>query len=251
MLDFADAVAINKFERRGAEDALRDVRRQVTRNRERSPARPRSCRCSARSPPGSTTTASPPSTSTCGPRSGSRRACLPRWRRKVSTGMTALVPADRTRYLAEIAEAVRGYHAATAEQVEAVGAVDSIERVRTSRPRRRPRCRRRRGRAAVAVETRDLLGHYAGDAAEERGSRGSRSPAQRSSHRPAPLHRARRARAVPPQREPPGRFPFTAGAFPTKRDDEDPTRMFAGEGGRPRPTPASTTSPRASRPPAC
>ncbi|HJR24829.1 MAG TPA: methylmalonyl-CoA mutase family protein, partial [Acidimicrobiales bacterium] len=29
----------------------------------------------------------------------------------------------------------------------------------------------------------------------------------------------------------PGHFPFTAGVFPTKRDDEDPTRMFAGEGG--------------------
>ena len=34
MLDFADAVVINKFERRGAEDALRDVRRQLARNRE-------------------------------------------------------------------------------------------------------------------------------------------------------------------------------------------------------------------------
>ena len=34
MLDFADVVAINKFERRGAEDARRDVRRQLVRNRE-------------------------------------------------------------------------------------------------------------------------------------------------------------------------------------------------------------------------
>src|SRR5690606_17114033 len=34
MLDFADVVAINKFERRGAEDALRDVRRQYQRNHE-------------------------------------------------------------------------------------------------------------------------------------------------------------------------------------------------------------------------
>src|SRR5690606_2665559 len=34
MLDFADAVAINKFDRRGAVDALRDVRRQLQRNRE-------------------------------------------------------------------------------------------------------------------------------------------------------------------------------------------------------------------------
>eukprot|EP01032_Pedospumella_encystans_P003459 gene3459-4090_t len=34
MLDFADVVAINKFERRGAKDALRDVGRQLVRNRE-------------------------------------------------------------------------------------------------------------------------------------------------------------------------------------------------------------------------
>ena len=34
MLDFADFVAINKFDRTGAEDALRDVRKQVQRNRE-------------------------------------------------------------------------------------------------------------------------------------------------------------------------------------------------------------------------
>ncbi|MDX1497547.1 MAG: cobalamin-dependent protein, partial [Salinisphaeraceae bacterium] len=34
MLDFADVVAINKFDRRGAEDALRDVRKQMQRNRQ-------------------------------------------------------------------------------------------------------------------------------------------------------------------------------------------------------------------------
>ena len=40
MLDFADVVAINKFERRGAADALRDVSRQLIRNREAFGARP-------------------------------------------------------------------------------------------------------------------------------------------------------------------------------------------------------------------
>ena len=34
MLDFADFVAINKFDRKGAQDALRDVRKQYQRNRE-------------------------------------------------------------------------------------------------------------------------------------------------------------------------------------------------------------------------
>ena len=40
MLDFADVVAINKFERRGAEDAMRDVGRQLVRNREAFGKRP-------------------------------------------------------------------------------------------------------------------------------------------------------------------------------------------------------------------
>src|SRR5882672_1317681 len=40
MLDFAEAVVINKFDRRGADDALRDVRRQMVRNREAFHAKP-------------------------------------------------------------------------------------------------------------------------------------------------------------------------------------------------------------------
>ena len=56
MLDLADVVAINKFDRRGADDALRQVRRQWARDHP-APARHRGpSRCSAPSPPGSTTT---------------------------------------------------------------------------------------------------------------------------------------------------------------------------------------------------
>ena len=58
MLDFADFVAINKFDRKGAADALRDVSKQVQRNKRslRQDARTR-CRSSARRPRASTTTA--------------------------------------------------------------------------------------------------------------------------------------------------------------------------------------------------
>jgi methylmalonyl-CoA mutase len=59
MLDFADFVAINKFDRKGAEDALRDVRKQVQRNREAVHRAPTRCRCSAPWRRASTTTASP------------------------------------------------------------------------------------------------------------------------------------------------------------------------------------------------
>ena len=54
MLDFADFVAINKFDRRGAQDALRDVRKQMQRNRSAFRSPPKPCRCSAPSPRDST-----------------------------------------------------------------------------------------------------------------------------------------------------------------------------------------------------
>jgi isobutyryl-CoA mutase len=54
MLDFADLIVLNKFEKRGAEDALRDVRKQVARNRKLFQLPPSSCRCSRPSPASST-----------------------------------------------------------------------------------------------------------------------------------------------------------------------------------------------------
>ena len=59
MLDFADIVVLNKFEKRGAEDALRDVRKQWRRNRDAfDSCRTTSCRCFRPSPASSTTPAS-------------------------------------------------------------------------------------------------------------------------------------------------------------------------------------------------
>src|SRR5690349_1218293 len=91
MLDFADFVAINKFDRKGAEDALRDVRKQVQRNRKAFDRSPEEM-------PVYGTIAS----------------------RFNDDGVTALyqgiLPPARSRYLAEIADALRGYHAKAAEQ---------------------------------------------------------------------------------------------------------------------------------------
>jgi methylmalonyl-CoA mutase len=50
MLDYADFVVINKFDRRGAEDALRDVRKQCRETTRHFEAGPRRCRCTARLP---------------------------------------------------------------------------------------------------------------------------------------------------------------------------------------------------------
>ena len=88
MLDFADFVAINKFDRKGAEDALRDVRKQCQRNRGHVPAGAgRPCRSSAPWPPASTTTASPRST----------RRCCRAWQELGPDGASPAAPAGRRR----------------------------------------------------------------------------------------------------------------------------------------------------------
>ena len=121
MLDFADFVAINKFDRKGAEDALRDVRKQVQRNRQAVLA-------AADEMPVFGTTAAHfkddgvtalyqailPVLNAKGLKSSPGR--LPALATRQSTGRSVIVPAARVRYLAEIAEAVRGYHRRADEQ---------------------------------------------------------------------------------------------------------------------------------------
>src|SRR5204863_278369 len=121
MLDFADFVAINKYDRKGAEDALRDVRKQVQRNREafREPpdAMPVFGTIAARFNDDGVTAlyhALADALSAKGLKLGERR--LPRAAGKVSSNVHVIIPAKRQRYLAEIAESVRGYHETVREQ---------------------------------------------------------------------------------------------------------------------------------------
>jgi methylmalonyl-CoA mutase len=121
MLDFADFVAINKFDRKGAEDALRDVRKQYQRNRElfntNTDEMPVFGTMAARFNDDGVTAlfqAIAPALAAKGLKLGKPR--LPLVAVKASSRGRAIVPAERTRYLAEIAEAVRGYHKHTLEQ---------------------------------------------------------------------------------------------------------------------------------------
>src|SRR3954468_18050573 len=116
MLDFADFVAINKFDRKGAEDALRDVRKQVQRNREAfsTPVQdmPVFGTIAARfNHDGVTALYHAVST-----RLGFKGGKLPRPKGKTSSTVQVVIPAQRQRYLAEIAECVRGYHDFSAKQ---------------------------------------------------------------------------------------------------------------------------------------
>jgi methylmalonyl-CoA mutase len=246
MLDVADAIAINKFERRGSEDALREVRRQVLRNREAFGTAledlPVFGTSAARFNDDGVTALYQHlrgELAAAGMKAG--EGVLTPVATKVSTGLTDLVPSQRERYLAEVATAVRDYHAATARQVDAVRTVDRLEAVRgelAAAGEAVDGVERLLGSASAAVApdaaavlerylTVDVPTHAGADRPVTTSLSGTVVPRvalPRTSER-GELLRFLRSENLP------GRFPFTGGVFPTKRDDEDPTRMFAGEGG--------------------
>jgi isobutyryl-CoA mutase len=256
MLDFADAVAINKFERRGAEDARRDVARQLVRNRQAFGA-------SWEDMPVFGTSAARFADDgvthlyhclfdllvakglSAGP------GVLARLEGMEPTGLTTIVPPARGRYLAEIAETVRGYHATTAQQS---GVARRVQHLRTAatmlaaegsdatpvevllaaqeaelRPEVAalletwPTVREQYAADELIVTIRDRELHTDLWRTTLSGSRFPRVALPRTDDA-GDLVRYLREENVP------GSYPFTAGVFPFKREGEAPARMFAGEG---------------------
>ena len=115
MLDFADIVAINKFDRKGANDAYRDVCKQVQRNREAfaqsADQMPVFGTIASRFNDDGTTALYQEVLSTLKD-AGLEvdDSHLPQVDTRQSTAKTVIVPAERVRYLAEIASCVRDYH---------------------------------------------------------------------------------------------------------------------------------------------
>ena len=183
MLDFADAVAINKFERRGAADALRDVGRQLVRNREAFGSRPEDMPVFGTSAAtfnddGVTALYQHLRDLLTERGLGVGEGTLDRVDVRQSTRLSQVVPPTRVRYLAEIAETVRGYHEETERLAEAASRVqrlrlvrDELARVGSADRRRRLAAGGRRARPAgrrtppargVAVGRRVLLRRGAG-----------------------------------------------------------------------------------------
>src|SRR5688572_2594838 len=107
MVDFAGFVAINKFDRRGAADGRREVRKQVQRNREAFRTSPEEMpvfgTVAARFNDDGVTALYHAVAEKLGFQTGR----LPKPASKVSSAVHVVVPAKRSRYLAEIAETVR------------------------------------------------------------------------------------------------------------------------------------------------
>ncbi|MEU8400267.1 fused isobutyryl-CoA mutase/GTPase IcmF [Nonomuraea sp. NPDC048892] len=247
MLDFAEAVVINKYERRGAEDALRDVRRQLVRNREAFGVSPEDMpvfgTIAARFNDAGVTALYhhlKPLLPT-----GASPGLLAPVQGRTSQASAAIVPPARVRYLADIAETVRGYHAETLAQAEVARRRQQLAAVRDLLSEAGAR-EIGRVEGELAEESRALLDGW--PAVKERYSADELVVKVRDRELHTPLWREtlsgnRIPRVALPRytdhgdllrflrsENLPGMFPFTAGVFPFKRDDEDPTRMFAGEG---------------------
>jgi methylmalonyl-CoA mutase len=276
MLDFADLVALNKFEKRGAEDALRDVRKQWRRNRvefkapdDQVPVFPTIA--SRFNDPGVNRLFAALCTRLEAKSGGEARWSL---RDAGPTDLVerhALVPPQRSRYLAEISANGRRAREDVDHRAEAASRAQSLlQALRTLEDAQAPDPLERYAAAALADDAADpsvirLRAAY-NDALEAVGNEGvallQRWPALAKSATDEQYVYTVRGReirgdnyvetlshnkvpklAVPKFRDwgeqlrflmaenLPGHFPYTAGVYPYRREEEDPTRMFAGEGG--------------------
>jgi methylmalonyl-CoA mutase len=261
MLDFAEAVAINKFERRGADDALRDVRRQLQRNHESfgTPLEdlPVFGTIAARFNDDGVTALYQHLRGLLDEHGlATGGGALEPVDTRVPTGIAAIVPPARSRYLADVAETVRAYHRRTDEQVAAARRRQALRTTREllAADRAATTAAAEVGalledaEQALDAESHALLDDwpatveaYSGDehlaTVRDREIRTAVTDVSLSgTHVPRvalPRHQADDEGTLLRwlrNENLPGRFPFTGGVFAFKRVGEDPTRMFAGEG---------------------
>jgi methylmalonyl-CoA mutase len=256
MLDLAELVILNKADRRGAKDALRDARKQWRRNRQK-PDLP------DKETPVVATIASQwndPGTNEAYERlrvllEAARGRRFARPSRVVGSGTTAppLIASGRIRYLAEIVQAVRTYRQETERMAERAADASGIARaladLETSGAYEVKRTLRERYEAALGdldpnlcqqlTQWPETWKRYA----EDEQSYKVRGRNIRVTNHVETLSHSKIPRvALPSTREwgelarylrmenLPGHFPYTAGVFPFRREGEDPVRMFAGEG---------------------
>ena len=263
MLDFAQLVAVNKFDRKGALDALRDVSKQMQRNQEAW----------------STPTDQMPVFGTMAARFNDDgvtalyqalkekliakglqiptqiKTSLPTVNVRHSTNQTPIVPTARSRYLAEISDTVRGYkkrarqQATLAREVQQLtasagmlqkhkqdqtSAIDALSELAKARTAKLDADARH-----LIEQWPDMQKAYAGDEYVVK----IRDKEIRTALTSKSLSGTTIRKVALPQYEDhgevlkwlmldnvPGSYPYTAGTFAFKRENEDPTRMFAGEG---------------------
>ncbi|WP_339791400.1 methylmalonyl-CoA mutase family protein [uncultured Imperialibacter sp.] len=258
MLDFADMIAINKFDKRGALDAVRDVKKQYKRNHglwetpdEQLPVF--GTIASQFNDPGMNTL---------------YRKLMDKIVEKTGASLASastssgelsekifIIPPKRTRYLSEITETIRHYNQWVEEQKEVAQTLYSIKKTIAAA--------KKAGEDKVLGEKLDALFEKTSldlDPKNLKVIEGWPEKVQqykseeyvytvRGKEIKVPTHTESLSHTKIPkislpryeawgdvlkwnlQENVPGEFPYAAGVFPFKRTTEDPTRMFAGEGG--------------------
>ncbi len=262
MLDLADVVVLNKFEKKGAMDALRDVRKQMQRNSGQWHADP------------ATMPVFPTIAAQFNDEGVNRlfSALVDRinskygldWEKKIYVNSEpsedirsqAIIPGKRVRYLSEISETIRDYHTWTEQQVEIASKWDEVKGTLNqlndwegeSKSEVLSQLSKLKSKWEDQLDLLpkrilegwdELANQYAQDEleVEVRGRKFSNKLYHESLSGlkirrvaiPSTKHSGERLKFALKENLP-GYFPYTAGVFPFKREGEDPTRMFAGEG---------------------
>jgi methylmalonyl-CoA mutase len=253
MLDYADIIAINKFDKSGALDALGEVRKQYKRNHQVFSAKDEDL----------------PIVGTIAAQFNDKgvntlfalllKSINEKFKVKFGQsgsdasmdrgfGSEAIIPPSRTRYLSEISETVRDYNTETEKQVEIAsklyrltGAMEIIHTPEKSLSEAKSNLEKQ-----LMPICKKLIDEW--DETKRRYQKEFFEYDARGKIIQQPLYTESLSHtripkiAVPRfkdwgdilhwrlQENFPGKFPYTAGVFPLKRAEEDPTRMFAGEG---------------------
>ncbi|MBU1344088.1 MAG: methylmalonyl-CoA mutase family protein [Proteobacteria bacterium] len=262
MLDYADIVVVNKYEKKGSEDALRDVRKQVQRNRKAWDTDPKDLPvfgtiASKFNDDGTTALYHGLLDLIAQKKQIQYKSSIPRSDTKESTSKTIIIPGERTRYLAEIADTVRDYHKTTQDQARAVRSrwhlIEASKTMEEMGLDQLPETLEKfkqavaGAQAFVQEETDAVINEFTsckGRYEKDELIYHVRNKEFKESLFRTSLSHSRIPKISLPQFQDPGEqytwmrkenfagnFPYTAGVFPLKRADEDPTRMFAGEGG--------------------
>ncbi|MBT7261245.1 MAG: methylmalonyl-CoA mutase family protein, partial [Desulfobacula sp.] len=272
MLDYADIVVVNKYEKKGSEDAIRDVRKQVQRNRKAWDVDPKSLPvygtiASKFNDDGITAFYHGLLDLISEKKNIEFKSSIVRTGIKESSSKTIIIPGERTRYLAEIADCVRQYHTTTQDQSTAIRHQWHLTEALKTLEDKGWEDKEREGKglsqlpealekfkeaiadagSCVEDETHQTIKEF--NTCKNRFGKDELVYTVRDKEFKLPLFSKSLSHSKIPKISLPqfidpgeqytwmrkenfaGNFPYTAGVFPLKRADEDPTRMFAGEGG--------------------
>ena len=256
MLDFADLIAINKFDKKGSLDALRDVQKQYQRNNQRFEESIENMPvygtiASQFNDPGTNTLYAEVINKFNEREIGDFNSSF-----EITDEMSEkifVIPSNRTRYLSEISENNRAYDKWVLEQKEIAQKLynlnSSLEIIEKGSKSAKEELEKKYKELLKELDPKNkalidewpkLVKSYKEDIFNYQ----VRSNTLSIKTHTTSLSNNKIPKVTLPkysgwgdllhwqlQENVPGKFPFTSGLFPFKREGEDPTRMFAGEGG--------------------